>query len=138
MDLLKSYLLALIPIFVALDALGLIPVFMSLTHGMNKFQKERLVRRSTITALFVAVAFLFVGKFVFALLGITISDFLVAGGAILFIISIRDILAFHKVPAVGEERLGVVPLAVPLMVGPAVLTTSLILVGSAGLYPTVF
>lgn len=138
MELLKNYFLALIPIFVALDALGLIPVFMSLTRGMNKFHKEALVRRSTITALSVAVSFLFVGKFVFVLLGITMSDFLVAGGAILFIIAIRDILALHKVSALGDEKLGVVPLAVPLMVGPAVLTTSLILAGSVGVYPTVF
>ena len=69
---------------------------------------------------------------------ITISDFLVAGGAILFIISIRDLLSFGKGKSAPEEALGVVPLAVPLIVGPAVLTTSLIVLSTYGFYPTVF
>ena len=126
------------PIFVAVDALGVIPVFISLTHTMSKAQKETLIKRSTLTALLVAVLFLFVGKLVLLLLGITISDFLVAGGAILFIISIRDLLAFGKGTTVPEETIGVVPLAVPIIVGPAVLTTSLILLNSVGFYPTIF
>lgn len=134
----KSYFLAFVPIFVAVDALGMLPVFMSLTQNMKKPSKEKLVRHSTFTALFVAIAFLFVGRLVFMLLGITISDFLVAGGAILFIISIRDLLSYGKGSRVPEETMGVVPLAVPLMVGPAVLTTSLILLNSFGVFPTLF
>ena len=134
----ESYFLAFVPIFVAVDALGVIPVFISLTHTMSKAQKETLIKRSTLTALLVAVLFLFVGKLVLLLLGITISDFLVAGGAILFIISIRDLLAFGKGTTVPEETIGVVPLAVPIIVGPAVLTTSLILLNSVGFYPTIF
>ena len=70
-------------------------------------------------------------------LRVTINDFLVAGGAILFIISIKDLLSYGKGDRIPDETLGVVPLAVPLIVGPAVLTTSLILVNSFGFYPTV-
>ena len=134
---LESYFLAFVPIFVAVDALGMIPVFMALTHGMPKNQKDKLIKQSTLTALFVAIAFLWVGKLVFLWLGITINDFLVAGGAILFIISIKDLLSYGKAARVPDETLGVVPLAVPLIVGPAVLTTSLILLNSFGFYPTV-
>ncbi len=137
-NMLENYFLAFVPIFVAVDALGVIPVFVSLTHTMSKTQKETLIKRSTLTALLVAVLFLFVGKLVLLLLGITISDFLVAGGAILFIISIRDLLSFGKGTTVPEETIGVVPLAVPIIVGPAVLTTSLILLNSVGFYPTIF
>jgi len=133
-----KYFLAFVPIFVAVDALGVIPVFISLTHRMSKTQKESLVKRSTLTALLVAIAFLLVGKLVFLLLGITINDFLVAGGIILFVISIRDLLSFGKGPAVPEETIGVVPLAVPIIAGPAVLTTSLILLNSVGFAPTIF
>ncbi len=135
---LKSYFLAFVPIFVAVDALGMLPVFMSLTHGMAKGSKEKLICHSTLTALFVAIAFLFVGRLVFLWLGITISDFLVAGGAILFIISIRDLLAYGKSSRIPDDTIGVVPLAVPLIVGPAVLTTSLILLNSFGILPTLF
>ncbi len=134
----KNFFLAFVPIFVAVDALGMIPVFMALTRGIQKDQKNKLIVHSIFTALFVAIAFLWVGKLVFLWLGITINDFLVAGGAILFIISIRDLLSFGKVPTIPQESIGVVPLAVPLIVGPAVLTTSLILLNSFGFYPTVF
>jgi multiple antibiotic resistance protein len=133
---LNNYFLAFVPIFVAVDALGMLPVFIGLTDGMQRGEKQVLVRNSTIIALFVAVAFLFVGKLVFAWLGITINDFMVAGGAILFIVSIRDLLSFHRGPRLTGETIGVVPLAVPLIVGPAVLTTSLILWDSLGPGPT--
>lgn len=135
---LKNYFLAFVPIFVSVDSLGMLPVFMSLTHGLPKGQREKLIRQSTLTALLVAIAFLFVGKLVFLWLGITISDFLVAGGSILFIISIRDLLTYGKGSRVPDETIGVVPLAVPLIVGPAVFTTSLILLNSFGLFPTLF
>ena len=135
---LKNYFLAFVPIFVAVDALGMLPVFMGLTDGVEREEKQTLIRHSTLTALLVAVAFLLVGKLVFLWLGITINDFLVAGGAILFIISIRDLLSFHKQPRFTGESIGVVPLAIPLIVGPAVLTTSLILWDSLGPGPTLF
>ena len=133
----SKYFLAFVPIFVAVDALGMLPVFLSLTEGMDEAKKIKLIRHSTLTALLVALAFLLIGKFVFDWLGITISDFMVAGGAILFIISIRDLLAFSKAARM-PEALGVVPLAVPLMVGPDVLASSLILLNSFGVSPTVF
>lgn len=135
---LKNYFLAIVPMFVAIDAIGMLPIYMSLTRGLNNYQKTRLVQRSILTALGVALAFLFVGRWVFWVLGITISDFLVAGGAILFILSIRDMASFSKSSKITDEALGIVPLAVPLIVGPAVLTTSLILLNAYGIYVTFF
>lgn len=135
---LKNYFLAFVPIFVAVDALGMLPIFLGLTDTMTRDERRLLVRTSTVTALLVAVLFLFVGKLVFLWLGITINDFLVAGGAILFIVSIRDLLSFHRGPSLSKESIGVVPLAVPLIVGPAVLTTSMILWDSLGPGPTLF
>ncbi len=134
----QDYFLAFVPIFVAVDAVGMVPLYLSLTQGIQKEKKRELLRTSILTALLVAVAFLWIGKFIFLWLGVTISDFLVAGGAILFIISIRDLLSFSKRSAIPEETIGVVPLAVPLIAGPAVFTTSLILLNSFGIYPTLF
>jgi multiple antibiotic resistance protein len=122
---------------VAVDALGMLPIYMGLTGGLSKAEKTRLIVQSTLTALAVAVAFLVLGRFVFQWLGITISDFLVAGGAILFIVSIRDLLSNGKSAGIPAS-VGVVPLAVPLIVGPAVLTSSLILLGQYGVWPTLF
>ena len=136
MDLLNNYFLSFVSIFVAVDALGVIPMYLALTDGISDEKKKRLVWSSTLTALFVALAFLVLGEFAFAWLGITMGDFFIAGGIILFTVSIRDLLFFEKTSGLSAQALGVVPLAVPLMVGPAVLTTSLISLRSYGLVPT--
>jgi len=137
MGILNDYFLSFVSIFVAVDAVGVIPMYLGLTDGIGEEEKRSLVRRSTFTALLVALAFLVLGEVAFGWLGITISDFLIAGGIILFTVSIRDLLFFEKPPALSGKVIGVVPLAVPLMVGPAVLTTSLISLRSYGILPTV-
>lgn len=132
----KQYFLAFVPIFVAVDALGMVPIFLSLTGSMTQNHRRTLVRQSVMTALLVALGFLWIGQSVFRLLGITMSDFMVAGGAVLFILSIRDLLSYSSRPVITGKTVGVVPIAVPLIVGPAVLTTSLILLSAYGFWPT--
>ena len=93
-----------------------------------------MVMQSIITALFVAISFLFVGKAIFSLLGITIADFMVAGGLLLFAISLMDLLTNEKRSRrTGITLPGVVPLGTPFIVGPAVLTTALMLVDIHGM-----
>lgn len=133
-----DYLLAFIPIFVAVDAIGVLPIFVSLTEGCKKKEKTKIILNSMMTAMLLAATFVFLGKAIFKVLGITIGDFMIAGGAILFSIAIRDILNPGKQHRVPAKELGAVPLGIPLIVGPAVLTTSLILIGEYGLYPTLF
>ena len=133
----NEYFLAFVPIFVAVDALGMLPIFMSLTAGMDASKKRELIRNSTLTALLVAVLFLWLGKQVFWWLGSTVNFCIIGGGAFRFILSFRALLSFGKGPNIPlGETMGVVPLAVPVMVGPAVLTTSLILQDSFGSVPT--
>lgn len=132
----KDILLAFIPIFVAVDAIGVLPIFVSLTKGLTRRERLRVILQSVFTAICLAVGFIFLGKAVFALLGITVGDFMVAGGAILFCIGVIDIVNPGKRLQIPSKELGVVPLGTPLIVGPAVLTTSLIIIGEYGLYPT--
>lgn len=132
----KEILLAFIPVFVAVDAIGVLPIFISLTHGVKKNEVRKVVSQSMFTAVFLAVGFIFLGKAVFKFLGISIGDFMVAGGVILFSIGIIDILNPDKHRRIPVTQLGAVPLGTPLIVGPAVLTTSLIILGEYGLYPT--
>ena len=132
----KNILLAFIPLFVAVDALGVLPIFVSLTRSLTKQEKSKIIVQSIITALCLAVGFLFVGKAIFAFLGITIGDFMIAGGVILFCIAVIDILIPGKHRRLPAKELGAVPLGTPLIVGPAVLTTSLIIVDEYGLTAT--
>jgi len=73
---------------------------------------------------------------VFKLLGITIGDFMIAGGAILFCLAITDIINPVKKQRMPGQQLGAVPLGTPLIVGPAVLTTSMVIISQYGLVAT--
>lgn len=135
----QVYILAFIPIFVAVDAIGNIPVFISLVEGLNKKQKNKIIGDSVITATLVAILFMFVGRPVLGFLGITISDFQIAGGLLLFIIAMRLLLpGTHKSMLFTnhEREVGVFPLGTPLITGPAVLTTTLIMLDAYGIMPT--
>jgi multiple antibiotic resistance protein len=133
---LKDVLLAFIPIFVAVDAIGVLPIFISLTEGVEQQQRVKVIAQSMLTAVCVAVGFIFLGKAVFNMLGVKMEDFMVAGGVILFCIAITDIINPVKRRRIPMEELGAVPLGTPLIVGPAVLTTSMIIVSEYGLPAT--
>jgi multiple antibiotic resistance protein len=132
----KSIFLAFIPVFVAVDAIGVLPIFVSFTQGLEKREQAQIIFKSMITALCLAVGFIFLGKAVFRLLSITIGDFMIAGGIVLFSIAVIDIVNPGKRRRLPTKELGVVPLGTPLIVGPAVLTTSLIIIAEYGIYPT--
>jgi multiple antibiotic resistance protein len=133
----KNFLLAVIPIFVAMDAIGVLPFFLSFTEEMKGAERKRVVRASILTGFVVSLGFLAVGKFIFTVIGITVSDFKVAGGTILLVIAIRDLLFPERKGGIVDETVGVVPLGVPLIVGPAVLTTTIISVDAYGYIPTI-
>lgn len=134
----KNFFLAFIPIFVAVDALGILPIYCSLTSRFKKKAKLTVIIHSMITAILLATGFIFLGKALFGFLGITIADFMIAGGAVLFSIAILDIVGTHKSRHTLNTELAAVPLGTPLIVGPAVLTTSLILIGQYGTWLTLF
>jgi multiple antibiotic resistance protein len=135
-DVMKDIMLSFIPLFVAVDAIGVLPIFVSLTEGLDKKQKNKIIVQSMVTAFLLAVSFILVGKLVFKLLGITIGDFMVAGGALLFCIAIIDLVSHTKERRAPVKDLGAVPIGTPLIVGPAVLATSLVIVPEYGLLPT--
>lgn len=127
-----DFLLAFIPIFVTVDPIGVLPVFVSLTQGLEETKRRQILIQSLVTATCLAVGFILLGKAVFRFLGITIGDFMVAGGAILFCIAMIDLMNTGRERRLPAEDLGVVPIGTPLIVGPAVLTTSLITIDQYG------
>ena len=128
-----EFLLCFVPLFVAVDAIGILPMFLSLTEGLNAARLRRVVLQSVVTAMIVALAFLAIGKIVMQFIGVTVNDFAIAGGALLFVISLSDLLTAEKGRRdVDPDSLGPVPIGVPLIVGPAVLTTTILLVDRFG------
>ncbi len=130
-DFFKDLGLAFIPIFVAMDPVGILPFVLSLTQDMTPAQRSKTTRYALLTALGLGLGFIAIGQGVFHALGIRIGDFLVAGGLILLVLAIRHLMTgkiFEVQPALGDTVVAVVPIGTPLVVGPAVLTTLLLLV----------
>ncbi|MBM3255681.1 MAG: MarC family protein [Candidatus Omnitrophica bacterium] len=139
LKLIEPFVLTFIPIFVAVDAIGNIPLFVSLVEGSSHKQRERIIRDSATTATVVAILFMFVGKWVLRFIGITIPDFQIAGGLLLFAIAVYLLLpgVSKGLFSVGHAKdIGVFPLGTPLITGPAVLTTTLMMLDSFGTAPT--
>lgn len=138
---------AFLPLFIAIDAVGIVPLFMSLTAGATLAQRHRFARQAVLTALAVALVVVFTGNALFTALGIDLNDVRVSGGILLLIIAITDLLFGEKTqrrvsddevedPAHVSpvEAVGIVPLGIPLTLGPAAITTLLISQESYG-YP---
>ena len=128
----KIFILSFIPLFVAIDVLGLVPIFLSLTGEMNPKEKKKLITDATLTALAVSLVFLFGGRMIFNFLGITENDFRVGGGIVLLVLAIVDLLFTGEKNRTPQTSVGVVPIGIPLIIGPAVLTTLLIVVDTYG------
>jgi len=136
-DLLNDFLLSFIPIMVALDAPATLPIFMAMTEGMKKHERRIIIRQSIVTAFLITIGFVFLGRAVFRALGILVEDFMIAGGTLLLIIAILDIVRAGEKKPVISPTFGVVPFGTPLIAGPATLTTTLVLVGSYGYAPVI-
>jgi multiple antibiotic resistance protein len=128
----KIFVLSFIPIFVAIDVLGLVPIFLSLTSEMKPPEKKKLITDATLTALAVSLVFLFGGRMIFNFLGITENDFRVGGGIVLLVLAVIDLTVTGEKTRAPQTSVGVVPIGIPLIIGPAVLTTLLIVVDTYG------
>ena len=86
-----KFLLSFIPLFVAFDVLGLLPIYIKLTANLEKTKKRKHLIDSILTAFFITLLFVVVGNKIMMYLGISLRDFLIAGGIVLFIIAAKDI-----------------------------------------------
>ncbi len=123
----EKFLLAFIPLFVAIDPVGLAAIFLGLGQNIAPARRQKIARQATWTGGLVALGFLFLGQSVFKALGISVSDFQIAGGLILFILAAKDLVQSAAEPEKLPEDFGVVPLGMPLIAGPASITTLLVL-----------
>ena len=133
---LEKFFLAFIPVFVAIDPIGLVALFMGLgTHTASEDRTKQALL-GILTGLCVSVGFIFLGKIVFSALGISVADFQVAGGLILLLHAARELSGIGGTDRTGVHEFGVVPLGMPLIAGPALLTALLILVDTVGVVYT--
>lgn len=132
------FFLVFIPIFVAIDIFGILPLYLSIVHNVKMENRTNLAKQSVLTAILVGMGFLFFGRPLFNYLGITEADFKIAGGFILLVFAISDLLFPGKTRLSFTPDAGIVPIGTPLIVGPAVLTTLILMVDIYGYWLTSF
>ena len=130
----EQFIKTFVPLFIVIDAFGNLPFVISMSEGMARSERNRMVLVAVFTAAIVGLAFLFLGRFVLNLMGISVGSFAIGGGLILLVLSIRFILTGQVVEAIKEEMVAVVPIGTPLTVGPATITALLLLATQFPLY----
>ena len=128
----KAYFLSFVAVFVVMDVIGALPIFLGMTQGAPPRERRRVVLQAVAAGACVAVAFMFGGKWLFGVLDITIPDFRVAGGLLLLVFAIHDLLFSRGAHEDPNPTMGVVPIGIPLLVGPAVLTGLILSVDQYG------
>lgn len=128
----RTLLLTFIPLFVAVDVVGVVLIYLGIGIPVDEAARRRLVTEATMTAAAVGLGFLLVGDAILSLLGVTVGDFQIAGGVLLLVVSIYDLLHPELPLRQPGARPGIVPLGIPMIVGPGVLTTLLTLARTYG------
>lgn len=128
----RALLLTFIPLFVAVDVVGLVVIYLGIVLPLGEGARRRLIVEATMTAGAVGVCFLFAGDAVLSFLGVTVGDFQIAGGLLLLVLALHDLLHPDLPLRQPGARPGIVPLGIPMIVGPAVLTTLLTLARTHG------
>ena len=123
-----------IPLFIVVDALGNLPIVISLTEGHHHGNAIVLFIWLQLRLAVVGLIFLFFGQFILNVLSISVGSFAIAGGIILLVLSIKYMTTGRMVETIKEEMIAVVPIGTPLVVGPATITTLLILASQYTLY----
>jgi len=133
-------------LFVAVDPIALVPIFASLTQGLNKKDVKRIYIQATIVSFFILALFYLFGTSVLDLMGISMSSFKIIGGLFLIAIAFQMVLEQRQSRrqhtaevALDDESIqsiAIFPLAIPLIAGPGAMTTALLIAESNSSDPT--
>ncbi|MEM3528219.1 MAG: MarC family protein, partial [Candidatus Bathyarchaeia archaeon] len=137
-NLIPEMVRAVIALFIVVDPLGNIPIFISLTRNLSKEERRRVFNTAGIVAFIIAIGIVLGGQQILNLFGIGLYSIMIAGGILLAILSIKILVYGGWVEREGsEEDLGAVPIAFPLLVGPGAITTLLVYNQKAGIMVSV-
>jgi multiple antibiotic resistance protein len=133
----EAFLVGLVTLLVTIDPVGLIPVFLSLTRGMDRAARSSIALRAAIVAFAILSFFVLAGDWLLRWLQVSLAAFRISGGLLLFWIAFE--MVFEKRAereqqtadvALGKDRIrdvAAVPLAIPLMAGPGAITAVILL-----------
>ena len=129
-----------ITLFIIVDPIVMVPIFRGILADYSRKNRKAMVKKAVVIAAIVLIIFTLTGNLIFKSLGIEMYSFRIAGGILLFIISIEMLLGMkpgtkstekEEEEAIGREDVVVTPLAVPLLTGPGAITTGIVLFNTA-------
>ena len=126
LDFISELIRAIIALFIIVDPFGNIPIFVGLTENITEAQRKKTFNTAMVVAFVLLLVFSFTGQGIFEVFGISINSFEVAGGILLLIIAVRILISGFHESAESPESLGAVPIAMPLLVGPGAITTTIL------------
>ncbi|MDR1398479.1 MAG: MarC family protein [Treponema sp.] len=142
---LSQFLPVFFTMFIVIDPIGLVPLYIGLSSHIEFGRKIKIIRNAVCIAFGVLLGSVLIGKHVLALLGIEVGSFFIAGGIMLFIVSMEMLFGKANQSKVssrersdtsgsGEDgqSLAVFPLAIPMLAGPGSITAIILYTGSAG------
>jgi len=138
-----DFLRIFVAIFIIVDPVGLLPLFIALTHNYSKKRIERTVQLACLTAAFVLIIFAFAGNIILEIFGVTIPAFRIAGGIIVFIVALEMLQAKRtrlkttpeeEEKGLEQEEVGIVPIGIPMLAGPGAITTVVVFTSSSQEY----
>ena len=140
-DLLPFALLCFTSFFTLTNPLGTMPVFLTMTNGMNDHERKTIVRRATIVSFITLMVFTFSGQFLFKFFGISSNGFRIAGGFIIFKIGFDMLQARYSNAKLKEEEvktyaddISITPLAIPMLCGPGAIANAIMLMDDASTF----
>ena len=140
-DLLPFALLCFTSFFTLTNPLGTMPVFLTMTNGMNDHERKAIVRRATIVSFITLMVFTFSGQFLFKFFGISSNGFRIAGGFIIFKIGFDMLQARYSNARLKEEEvktyaddISITPLAIPMLCGPGAIANAIMLMDDASTF----
>jgi len=127
--------------FTLTNPLGTMPVFLTMTNGMNDHERKAIVRRATIVSFITLMVFTFSGQFLFKFFGISSNGFRIAGGFIIFKIGFDMLQARYSNAKLKEEEvktyaddISITPLAIPMLCGPGAIANAIMLMDDASTF----
>ena len=136
MSLAQSIVTIFLTVFIVVDPFGIVPVFISLTGDLSPQRRRKTIVKSVVVAFIVLCIFIFTGNAILRFLGIQPGSFFIAGGILMFIVSIDLLLGKPgRMKTTGEEYgeeredVSIFPLAIPMLAGPGAITTVLLFAG---------
>jgi multiple antibiotic resistance protein len=142
MNLISTFLPIFFTVFVVVDPVGIVPLYISLTAALSANEKRQVIRKAIIIAFIVLSVFVLLGKYILSLLGIQTGAFYIAGGIMLFIVSLEMLFGEEIKSKVSdkenadeqdqekERSVAIFPLAIPMLAGPGTITTIILFTGS--------